>query len=65
MEFNYRNTRGNTMSEEKKEESQTRMQKMTDMAMKKIVDTIVPIIYFSWGMITGVVTCIVLWAGWN
>ena len=53
------------MSEEKKEESQSRMQKMTDMAMKKIVDTIVPIIYFSWGMITGVVSCIVLWAGWN
>ena len=52
------------MSEDK-EESKSRMQKMSDMAMKKIVDTIVPIIYFSWRMITGVVTCIVLWAGWN
>tara|TARA_R100001163_G_C4971672_1_gene131337 strand:- start:158 stop:313 length:156 start_codon:yes stop_codon:yes gene_type:complete len=51
------------MNEEKKTDSDAEIFKT--VAMEKIADTIVPIIYFSWGMITGIITCIVLWAGWN
>ena len=47
------------------EEQSRRAKKISERVVGKVVDTIVPIIYFTWGMITGVVTCIVLWLGWN
>ncbi len=50
-------------SEEKKTDSDADIFKY--VAMEKIANTIVPIIYFGWGMITGIIACIVLWAGWN
>ena len=47
------------------EEQSKKAKKISERVVSKVVDTIVPIIYFTWGMITGIVTCIVLWAGWN
>mgnify|MGYP003118802227 CR=1 FL=1 len=50
-------------SEEKKTDSDAEIFKT--VAMEKIADTIVPIIYFGWGMITGIIICVMLWMVWN
>ena len=50
------------MSEEKPEND---AQIFKYVAMQKIADTIIPIIYFGWGMVTGIMICIALWSGWN
>ena len=50
-------------SEEKKTDSDAEI--FMTVAMEKIADTIVPIIYFGWGMITGIIICVMLWMVWN